>query len=72
MGNGERNNALSQAQRVVTDNRVIDWRFEVLEAAGFTNPQALVLAARADIDLHEACELLEAGCPSDIAFDILS
>ena len=72
MGNGEKLNALAQGQRVVTDNKVIDWRFEVLEAAGSTNAQALVLAARADVDLHEAAELLAAGCPSDIAFDILS
>lgn len=71
VGDGERRNALTQG-RVVSSNKVIDWRFEVLEKAGFSNAQALTLSARADVDLHLAVDLIARGCDPDTAFDILS
>ncbi len=51
--------------------RVERWRAEALERAGYDTESALELAARNDIDLHQAIELVEAGCPPDIAARIL-
>jgi hypothetical protein len=50
---------------------VDDWRFEQLVAAGWPEQQALVLAARHDVDLHLACDLLAKGCDPALAWDIL-
>jgi hypothetical protein len=51
--------------------RVEHWRAEELIRAGYSPTDALALAARHDIDLHLAVELLERGCPIDLAIDIL-
>jgi hypothetical protein len=51
--------------------RVERWRAEALERAGYDIASALELAARNDIDLHHAIELVEAGCPPDLALRIL-
>ena len=48
-----------------------EWRLEQLERAGYTGPRAHELAARSDVDLHLACDLLARGCPEDTAFAIL-
>lgn len=47
------------------------WRFESLERAGYDAESATVLALSHDIDLHSAVELLERGCPVDLALQIL-
>jgi hypothetical protein len=52
-------------------DRVEGWRAEELIRAGYTPSDAVALAARHDIDLHFAVELLEQGCPIDTAIDIL-
>lgn len=52
-------------------DRVESWRAEELIRAGYTPSDAVALAARHDIDLHRAVELLEQGCPIDLAIDIL-
>ena len=52
-------------------DRVERWRAEALEQAGYDLSTALELAARSDIDLHKAVELLEAGCPPELALQIL-
>ena len=49
---------------------VLSWRFEVLFRAGYSRNQAFQLA-REDADLHLATELLERGCPVELAMDIL-
>ena len=55
-----------------TENeRVERWRAEALERAGYDIASALELAARNDVDLHQAIELVEAGCPPDLALRIL-
>ena len=51
--------------------RVERWRAEALERAGYTSEAARELAARTDVDLHRAIQLLENGCPPDLALLIL-
>ena len=47
------------------------WRAEELERAGYGTRAAGRLAARHDIDLHCAVELLDLGCPPELAIKIL-
>jgi hypothetical protein len=51
--------------------RVIRWRAEELERAGYEERAALQLALRTDVDLHKAMELLSLGCPAETALRIL-
>lgn len=51
--------------------RVERWRAEALERAGYGPDDAVELAARPDVDLHEAIGLLERGCPVETAIRIL-
>jgi hypothetical protein len=51
--------------------RVLTWRFEELERAGYPVGPANELAERSDVDLHAAVELVRAGCPVDTALRIL-
>jgi hypothetical protein len=50
---------------------VEQWRHEELERAGYDSEAATVLAASHDVDLHLAVDLLERGCPIDLALQIL-
>ena len=47
------------------------WRTDALVRAGFTPDQAASLAARTDVDLHSAIQMVERGCPPDVAVRIL-
>jgi hypothetical protein len=47
------------------------WRLESLERAGYDQESAAVLAASHEVDLHLATQLLERGCPADVALQIL-
>jgi hypothetical protein len=51
--------------------RIVRWRAEELERAGFEPRAAGRLAVRHDVDLHTATDLLERGCPQDLALKIL-
>jgi hypothetical protein len=51
--------------------RVERWRAEELMRAGYDPAAALDLACRNDVDLHLAIELLDRGCPADLALQIL-
>lgn len=51
--------------------RVERWRAEELMRAGYDPAGASALAARLEIDLHTATDLLERGCPADLALRIL-
>ncbi len=51
--------------------RVERWRAERLERAGYSREAAAELAARVDIDLHRAVDLVENGCPPETARRIL-
>jgi hypothetical protein len=47
------------------------WRAEALERAGYGAAAAAEIAVRHDIDLHKATDLVERGCPADLALRIL-
>jgi hypothetical protein len=47
------------------------WRAEALERAGYGARDAAAIAVRHDIDLHLATDLLQMGCPADLALRIL-
>jgi len=51
--------------------RVERWRADALVRAGYDAEAARALAARLDIDLHTATDLLERGCPAELAAQIL-
>ena len=53
------------------ESTVDEWRFRQLLAAGWPEQEALVLAARHDVDLHQACKLLDRGCDAELAWQIL-
>ena len=50
---------------------VIRWRLAELTRAGYDWCASMHLAARRDIDLHRAADLLARGCPVDTAMRIL-
>jgi hypothetical protein len=52
-------------------DRVVRWRAQELERAGYDTEAAAQLAERNDVDLHRAIELVELGCPGDLALQIL-
>jgi hypothetical protein len=51
--------------------RVLLWREEELERAGYGRGTARQLAESPNVDLHLATELLRRGCPEPTAVDIL-
>ena len=51
--------------------RIERWRAEELERAGYEPRAAGRLAVRHDVDLHTAVDLLERGCPPELALKIL-
>ena len=51
--------------------RVLGWRQEELERAGYGETHALELAERTDVDLHLAVALARRGCPAETAIRIL-
>jgi hypothetical protein len=51
--------------------RVLGWRLEELERAGYDRAAAWDVAERTEIDLHLAVGIRRAGCPPDTALRIL-
>lgn len=51
---------------------VLAWRRRCLLAAGFEPPLAEVLAADVEVDLHAVLELIDRGCPPELAARILA
>jgi hypothetical protein len=51
--------------------RVERWRADELMRAGFDPSSAGELAARLDVDLHAATELVDRGCSPELALQIL-
>ena len=66
---------MTAAETIITEQtereRIELWRAQELERAGFRPGDAVELAARFDIDLHDTVELIRAGCPHDVALKIL-
>jgi hypothetical protein len=52
-------------------DRVERWRTAELMRVGFPGDDAVALAARTDVDLHHAIELVQRGCPPELAVRIL-
>jgi hypothetical protein len=52
-------------------DRVESWRLGELLAAGYPLEEAEQIAAREDIDLHQAQQLIRNGCPHETASRIL-
>jgi hypothetical protein len=50
---------------------VTRWRLHELLRAGYSWDQGVLLAARSDVDLHQAVDLLRRGCPTQTALQIL-
>jgi hypothetical protein len=57
--------------RETEQERIERWRADELERAGFDPRAAKMLAARPDVDLHSAIDLLRAGCRPELALEIL-
>ena len=51
--------------------RIERWRAEELARAGYEPRAAGRLAVRHDVDLHAAVDLIQRGCPADLALKIL-
>jgi hypothetical protein len=51
--------------------RIEEWRREELRRVGYPARDAARLAARHDIDLHLAIDLVSQGCPVPVALEIL-
>jgi hypothetical protein len=57
----------------VTEKRsIVGWRRDRLAAAGFPLPLAANIATDAGYDLHAVIELVERGCPPELAVRILA
>ena len=52
-------------------DRIERWRAEELERGGYDRQQAATLAARHDVDLHHAVDLLRQRLPPELALSIL-
>ena len=63
--------AILEFEPVTEDDRVIHWRAEVLERAGYTREDVLLLALDPHVDLHLALDLVQHGCPHETALQIL-
>jgi len=62
----------AELQAPADENSLVErWRAEELERAGFEPRAAATIAARHDIDLHLATNLLRRGCAPELAVQIL-
>jgi len=56
----------------LTEQEIVErWRAEELRRAGYPEELANRIAARGDIDLHRARDLVRDGCPFELAAAIL-
>lgn len=54
------------------EQEVVGWRKERLRGVGFGCELATALAADCAVDLHELIQLVERGCPPELAARILA
>jgi hypothetical protein len=69
--NGTTAAEIQVGDREEESERVLLWRLEELQRAGYERRMARNLAERSYIDLHRATALLRQGCPIDTALRIL-
>lgn len=60
-----------EAEPELDPDGVNEWRYDALKAAGWPDIYAVLLAIDHTVDLHQACGLLEHGCPVGRAWEIL-
>jgi hypothetical protein len=60
-----------EGRETTEEERVIQWRLEELERAGYDEVSALELALTMSVDLHQATHLVRVGCTPELACDIL-
>ena len=53
-------------------DKVLNWRFKELMAAGYNARQSLTLASDRSVDLHRAVELMKKCGDEYLAFNILA
>ena len=58
-------------ERPNEEERVLGWRFDELQRAGFDSELAFTVATQRQIDLHVALGLVARGCPPGTAARIL-
>jgi hypothetical protein len=51
--------------------RIVQWRFDSLVRAGYSEREALIVAMLVDVDLHRAVDLVRRGCSTATALQIL-
>lgn len=61
---------MAVAEYLSERDKIVGWRFDELERAGY-GIFAAAIAARCDIDLHLAVEIVERGCDPKVAAEIL-
>lgn len=59
------------SSRLSEEEQVYGWRYQSLHTAGYSDAYAAQLAALLYVDLHQACSMLEQGCPQQLAVEIL-
>jgi hypothetical protein len=65
--------AATELNPIQTESEKVErWRAEALEKVGYDAASARMLALRHDVDLHQAIELVQNGCPPGTAVRILS
>ncbi len=50
---------------------VLEWRYSQLARSGYGPHAAMTLATHFEVDLHQAADLVERGCPAGLALRIL-
>jgi hypothetical protein len=50
---------------------VLEWRYSQLARSGYSPDAAMTLATHWEVDLHQAADLVERGCPTGLALRIL-
>jgi hypothetical protein len=63
---------MSRDINTLTRADVAGWRERCLEAAGFDEATAVVLASDCAYDVHRLITLVESGCPPHLAVRILA
>lgn len=58
-------------ERLDEAGAIVAWRLSGLDRAGYGSEAAVALALARHVDLHDAVELVERGCPHDTAVRIL-
>ena len=52
--------------------KLLAWRSLCLERAGYDPECVTILAGLQEVNLHQACEILNHGCSQDVALRILT